>query len=207
MAGGQGAELIRAFVAVTPGEDLLHRLAAAVESLKTGPQGDALRWVRPENLHVTLRFLGNIPGASAAALRGEVAAETHNLPPFTLCIGPIGLFPSPRRPRALAARLEPEAPFRDLAAAVNRGVAAAGLPGESRRFRPHLTLGRVKRNAPRSLNGLMEAVERIQPENTGGGEGSGLWRDAGPVRQVELIRSDLRPDGPVYSTLWTIPLI
>ena len=199
MAGERRDQLIRAFIALEPGEDNLPGLIATITRLGSGPQGDAVRWVRPENLHVTLRFLGNIPESSVEPLQEAVSAETWDLPAFDLSIGPAGLFPRGRRPRVVAAALLPEQPLAELAQATERGVRKAGLPGEERTFRPHLTLGRIRRNAPRSLVELGESLARVNDEaNT----------PAAPhrVTQVSLYRSDLKPDGPVYSVLWSTQL-
>jgi 2'-5' RNA ligase len=120
-------------------------------------------------------------------------------PAFDLAVGPIGLFPRSRRPRVVAAALEPEQPLIRLAATVDAGLERAGIPGEDRAFRAHLTLGRIKRNAPRSLAGLSDAVEHWNAGNT---------KPAAPdrVTRVVLFRSELEPDGPVYTELWTAPL-
>ena len=195
MAEQRRGQLIRAFIALPLGENTLPAARSAIRTLASSPQGDAIRWVRPENLHVTLRFLGNIREEDVEALRCAVGNSAAVVPAFDLGIGPPEMFPRSRRPRVVAATLLPEEPLVTLAAAVDRGVRSAGIPTEDRPFRPHLTLGRIQRNAPRSLAGLAGAMDRI-PHPTG----------ADPITQVVLFRSVLKPDGPVYTELWAAPL-
>jgi 2'-5' RNA ligase len=199
MAYKRRGQLIRGFIALKLGKVLLPTASSAIRTLMASPQGDAIRWVRPENLHVTLRFLGGIREDLLEPLHRAVGLAVATQPAFNMRIGPLGLFPRSRRPRVVAAALLPENPVSGLAAAVDRGIQAAGLPGEERTFRAHLTLGRVKRNAPRSLAGLTEKVDQMnqEPESPTGSD---------RITQVVMLRSDLKPDGPVYTELWTAPL-
>jgi len=168
------------------------RLAAAelVGVLRARPGGEGVRWVRPETLHVTLRFLGQTPAAALGALAHHVAGQISALPPFMLGLGGVQAFPSPRRPRVIALHVVPEAPVRALAAAVEAGVVAAGFPAERRPFRAHVTLGRVTRP---SASGLMPR--------------EALARESGQeVREIVLFESRSGPDGSVYTPLERIAL-
>ena len=132
---------IRSFFAVELDEAVRSALAALVRDLAV--DGAGVRWVRPEGYHVTLHFLGDIEPELVPRLVTCVAPRVAPLEPFSLRPGPPRLFPHPRRPRVVASPLAPEPPLSDLAAAVHEGVVEAGLPRERRRFRAHLTLGRV----------------------------------------------------------------
>ncbi len=202
MADPRPGQLIRAFIAVTPGKNILSRLASFMEALQGGPQGECIRWVRPENLHVTLRFVGNIPLDHVGLLQETLATALSGLPAFELGLGPLGLFPGSKRPRVVAAALIPEEPLFNLVATVEQAVRAAGLPGEERRFRPHLTLGRVRKNAPRSLHALADQIAELQR----GPEDSAVVDVLDRIGRVDLLESDLRPNGPVYTILESIAL-
>jgi 2'-5' RNA ligase len=185
---GEGDAAIRAFFAVELDDDA-RRVAAGVASrLREDPGGDGVRWVRPEALHVTLRFLGEIEAAAAAPLARRAAQELATLRPFALHFGPAELFPSPRRPRVVALGLEPAAALVELAAALERAVVAGGFPAEDRPFRAHLTLGRVKGRSFPSVAALAPPAAEFA------------------VEQAVLFRSELSSAGSRYQPLERVPL-
>lgn len=147
-----------------------------------------MRWVRPEALHVTLRFLGEIDAPEAGPLARRASQEVAPLRPFALHLGPAELFPSARRPRVVALGLEPAAPLVELAAAVECAVVAEGFPAEERPFRAHLTLGRVRdRRFPTVAAFAVPAAELA-------------------VEEVVLFRSELSPAGSRYTPLERVRL-
>jgi 2'-5' RNA ligase len=165
--------------------------AALARVLRRQPGGDAVRWVREESLHVTLRFLGSVDVDRLTGLVERVREQTAQIAPFRLRLGPARAFPSPRRPRVIALDVEPAAPVEALAAAVERGVVAADFPPEERAFRPHLTLGRVKGRAGRLLD---VTAPDTAPD------------DAWDVTETVLFRSDLGRSGAKYTPLERTPL-
>jgi 2'-5' RNA ligase len=179
---------VRAFFAAEPPVAARQALAVLVQQLRAQPDGDAVRWVRPESLHVTLRFLGNVPAAEVPALVQAVEAALAGVGALRVALGAVHAFPSARQPRVVVVELEPEAPLGALAERVEAGVVAAGLAPSPRRFRAHLTLGRVR---GRRLPPLDRRV-------AGGGEID--------VHEVVLFRSDLGPGGSRYTPLARLPL-
>ena len=167
------------------------RLAAAqvAAELRARPGGDGVRWVRPENLHVTLRFLGEIAREQAAPLAAQVRAHARALAPFELRLGALASLPPRGRARVVVLELAPGEPLAALAAAVERGVVAAGCAPEPRAFRGHLTLGRVREHgAAPSLAGL-----RVPPADF-------------VVTEAVLFESELHPSGSRYTPLERVPL-
>jgi len=181
---------IRAFIAVPLDAPARAAAARAVHALRQVRAGDDVRWVREEALHVTLRFLGNVSPARIPDLVRHVRAETARVAPLHLKPGPVVSFPDARHPRVVALVLEPEGALASLAAAVERGVVAAGFAPESRRFRAHCTLGRVK---PRGRAPDVTAPVTV-PDFTL------------DVTQAVLFRSDLNRDGARYTPLEALPL-
>jgi 2'-5' RNA ligase len=157
--------------------------------LRASPGGDAVRWVRVEGLHVTLRFLGDVETGRIPELVDRVRAETSALGPFRIRLGGVHAFPSARRPKVLVLDVGPVEPLEELAEAVERGVVAAGFAPESRRFRAHLTLGRVRGRR------LPSATSALTPEEA-------AW----DVREAVLFRSELHHSGPRYTALERLPL-
>ncbi len=186
-----GSRPIRAFLAIELDAVLRRAAAALAGALRQRPGGEGVRWVREEALHVTLRFLGDTDPSRVPELAARVAEQTAGLAPIELRLGRIGAFPTARRPRVIVVHAEPERELTALAEAVERGVVAAGFEPEPRRFRAHLTLGRVRSRAP-DLRGV------TVPDTAA--------RHACDVTEAVLFRSELRPSGARYTPLERIPL-
>jgi 2'-5' RNA ligase len=188
----------RLFVALDPPDPVRRRLAALADELRRGAgrAGEEVRWVRPENLHLTLQFLGAVPEervtAVEAALR-EAAAEAGR--PLHLQVRGAGAFPNARRPRVIWAGLEGDvAPLVALASALGARLAKLGFAPEDRPFAPHLTLGRARegRGAP-GLAGALAAAALVEPTP---------WR----VPELVLFESHLSPRGPRYEAVTRVAL-
>lgn len=182
--------MLRAFFAIGIGGEARREAARLVECLRADPGCAAVRWSRPEGFHVTLRFLGPTPAASVPALVEAVRGEVAGSAPFALALGAVGAFPDERRPRVVFVAVEPGAPVAALAAAVERGVVAAGFAPEPRPFRPHLTLGRVREPRRRVR---LPAAARPAPAPF-------------PVESLVLFRSQPSPAGSLYTPLAQIAL-
>jgi 2'-5' RNA ligase len=180
---------VRAFFAIDLDERARGAAAGVTDQLRTCPGGDAVRWVREETLHVTLRFLGELDCARIAQLAGCVRERTATLSPFHLQFGGARLFPSKRRPLAVVLDVGPAEPLTELADAVERGVVAAGFDPESRPFNAHLTLGRIRK----------KRFPLVTGDVTTSGESC-------PVNEVVLFKSELRPSGAHYTPIERAPL-
>ena len=183
---------IRAFIAVELPPPTRDMLAGVVQHLAARVDG-GVRWSRPESLHLTLRFLGNIDVESVQAISEAVSRCAAKARPFEVALGRIGGFERLRAMRVIwmsvAGDLEP---LTQLYRAVEDELDALGFRRERREFRPHITLGRVRDGAPvpqrRAVADALAAVEL----------------DAGqmlPVETIALIRSVLTPGGSEYTRL------
>jgi 2'-5' RNA ligase len=147
-------------------------------------------------MHLTMKFFGNIEEeqvADVSSVMEEVAAKKKA---FTLCVGGLGAFPSIRNPRVIWLGLQGwEENLLPLQRDLETKLAAVGFPPEERPYRPHLTLGRVK-----SLKGKGNLVDLIEREGDANFEPF-------VVDQIVLFKSDLRPDGPIYTPLTTRELL
>lgn len=187
----------RLFVALDPPEPVRRRVAAlGVELRRTaGRHADEVRWVPPENVHLTLQFLGAVPEERLGAIEGAVRAAAAAGRPLSLELKGAGGFPNARRPRVVwagvAGEIEVLAAF---VADLGRRLAPLGFAPEERPFSAHLTLGRARdgRGAPGLAGALAQAAEA----------GGTPWR----VADVALFESHLSPKGPRYEVILRAPL-
>ena len=180
---------VRAFIAIALPENIIAFLGKLQDQLKTG--GLPMKWTRPENTHLTLKFLGDI-SPSAVTAAGDVIAETvSRYSPITLSASGIGVFPGIRRPNVLWTGISGQT---DVLAALQRDLDTRlherlGVAPEKRRFTGHLTLGRVKgRPEPDRFVEAMEKFGKLETEP--------FTADA-----LHLFRSRLLPSGPVYTRI------
>ncbi|HUT73823.1 MAG TPA: RNA 2',3'-cyclic phosphodiesterase [Armatimonadota bacterium] len=178
---------MRAFIAVNMGDDLRRALAQAQERLRAS--GADVKWVRPEGIHLTLKFLGEVDDDRVPAIAEAVAAAVTPRARFRLRVEGIGGFPSPTAPRVIWAGVKDGArELGELARRVEDALEPLGFAREQREFSAHVTLGRCRspRGRPELAARMREQIERQLGEME--------------VARVELMRSDLRPTGPIYTS-------
>ncbi len=185
---------MRTFVALELDEDCREGLVRAIGALKRVASG--VRWVKPDSLHVTLKFIGDIKSTDLPDAIDCLQDAAAAVEPFTMSVGGLSGFPPRGTPRVIHVGAEgPGDVFRRLHAAVDGALAEElGVSPDNRRYIPHVTLGRVKRRGEcPSLQTMREALEDD---------------DFGQVLvdSFVLMESDLRPDGAVYTVLHRFPL-
>ena len=192
-------EKIRTFIAIELDESIKDGLTKLQERLKGKvPRGSA-RWVRPKGIHLTLKFLGDVPADQIGEITRALERSCQGFAPFSLSCGGLGCFPNLKRPRVVWVGIQEETgTLAQLKKAIEENVAPLGYPTEKRKFSPHLTLGRVQKRAS-------SGDRRRLGELVGASEIGMLGQME--VRSVNLIRSDLRPSGAVYTRLAEVELI
>lgn len=144
---------MRTFFAIVPPEDILNHISQVIASLKErmqNPSLEAIRWVRIENLHITLGFLGQIDQNDLMTLMEGVRASVKNVPRFILELGSLRGFPSEENPKILSLFVKPNEALRALSTKIGQAILAINYPIETHPFRPHMTLGRIKK--PKSFS-------------------------------------------------------
>ena len=184
--------MIRAFVAVRIDPGVAGKIAAAEADLDRSLKG--IRWVKPDHMHLTLKFLGGVSEENVAPIADALESALRSIGRFSVGCRGLGVFPDIRRPRVLWAGLAGGVLER-LAAAVEEILAAMGFARERREFKPHLTIGRWREFAGRP-DLLRREMERWREHDFG------AW----PVDEVIFFQSVLKPDGAVHTPLKVIPL-
>lgn len=134
---------LRLFFAVELNSELRQALSQLIDELKQEPWGHRVRWVHPENLHVTLRFLGTTNSEKISELARHAHNAINKIEPFPLQLHNIRFFPSPTAPRAIAADIIPTSELFELANALEEVASNLGFTPETKPYLPHLTLGRI----------------------------------------------------------------
>jgi 2'-5' RNA ligase len=185
--------MLRAFIALTPPTTLQHTVAE-IRGVFQSLQG-SWRWVTPAQIHLTLRFLGNVPEEQVSGIAQVMEQAAQGLAAFTLQAQSLGCFPHPSRPRVLWVGLtDPSQALAHLDERLTAALMPAGFPPEEHPFHPHLTLARVQ-NAERS-NQLLPILQAYQQ------------RDFGEfiVTQLHLFQSELQRGGALYTMVRSVTL-
>ena len=177
---------MRLFVAIEIPTDIRERFANFLSELRAiAPK---VKWVRPENLHVTLKFLGPTDPAKLAAIKDSLG-NVRSPQPASLDLRGLGFFPNERRPRVFWAGLHPSSNLATLATDIDKASFELGFPLENRAFAPHLTLARL--DPPKLPSNLLEATRERCDRSFG----------SFTAREFHLIESKLKPTGAEYTKL------
>jgi 2'-5' RNA ligase len=199
--------VIRAFIAIDLSPAIRQKIDQVTASLRRLMKDAPIKWVPGENTHLTLKFLGDVSVANLEMLKKIVQQETTAYTPFEIRVEELGAFPSIRRPRVIWVKVKGPSELNALQHNIDVETARLGYASEARAFSPHLTLGRVSRSASvgeihRISEVLAERIESPQSIPTETIDLLGTMR----VEAVHLYRSDLRPTGAVYTSLFTASL-
>ncbi len=180
---------IRTFVAVEIGEAIRRAAVALIEELRAASA--EVSWVAPHNMHLTVKFLGDVAAERVPQVSAAVAEAVAEAPSFDLEVCGVGAFPNVSRPRTIwIGTGAGEAQLADLAGRIDKALTKLGFAREGRDFRGHLTLGRVRRPSP----GLTAVSQMLR-------EQSGLEFGRTTVREVIVFSSQLQRGGPIYNAM------
>jgi 2'-5' RNA ligase len=180
---------VRTFIAIDPGNTIRERLIGLQQAL--GRAGTEVKWVEPDNLHVTLLFLGEVDMVAVPSVCEAVAEGCRQQSAFAMTIEKAGCFPNPRRPRILWAGVgQGVQEVCSLHDRLEEPLLALGCyRREERQYSPHITLGRVRSAGPTEK--LAAALAK-----------QAAWKGGETmVREVLVMGSELTPQGPIYTVL------
>ncbi len=190
--------LVRTFIAIHLNDTLRDQIEALANELRRRPGGQAARWTPKGNIHLTIKFLGDVERNDLPAVYEAVGRAAAGVTPFAVEVADLGCFPNTRRPNIVWVGLQGElAALRRLQQAIEGALEPLGHPRERRPFSPHLTIGRVNRRASAAETAALgQTIASYGPV--------ALGRVA--VASVSVVQSDLRPAGPIYTDLSMAPL-
>jgi 2'-5' RNA ligase len=187
---------IRSFIAIELSAAIQQKLDETIRCFK-GPRTSAVRWTSAHNIHLTLKFLGDVSPTNIGLVSKMLKALVSQEPVFSLSVSGLRVFPSAHHPRVLWVGVTAPAELFSLVRLVETETSRLGYAREERPFSPHLTLGRV------SLNATPDQVRQIGDTLAAQSVGE---LGTTEVHEVILFRSDLRPNGAEYTPLLKIPL-
>ncbi len=184
---------MRCFIAISLPEELKAKISGIQEKLKAA--GADVSWTRPEGMHLTLKFLGDIEEKRIPKIERVLDMAVDGISTFSLSVSGMGIFPDMRRPRVVWIGLKEEGGnLIRLQNGVEEELKKIGFPTENRRFTPHITLGRIRSN--RNTEKLLRLIDNEKSADTGRFE----------VSEIHLIKSELKPAGAVYTKLYSAML-
>lgn len=153
-----------------------------------------IAWLRPEKIHLTLKFLGNTDDSMIPEIKERLSKKLSHYNAFYIKIVGVGCFPSPKRPRVLWIGMENSDLLKGIQKDIDAEVAGFGFAMEERPFSPHLTIGRV-----RSQKGIAEMLRKFAEFRTA---------DFGAieVKSIHIMKSELKPSGAEYTSIAEIPI-
>jgi len=179
--------VIRSFIAIEIPDFIRSQVADLQDEMRR--LHSHVSWVAPRNIHVTMKFLGNIQESlvlQIGNILGEVSSRTR---PFEITIENLGFFPNPRRPRVLWVGVtDRQQRLKSLFQEIEKGLLPLGFMREKRGFTPHLTIGRV-----RNSRGINEVVDKMRSYH--------FPSQSFAAKEAVLLKSTLKPTGAVYEAL------
>ena len=189
--------LLRTFIAVEIPREIQSAIYQSTVNLRQTINRSYIRWVPPQNIHITLKFLGDVSPANLELLKQMLKAETAQVDPFSIQVGTLGVFPGLRHPRVIWIGIDAPPALESLQRGIETATTRLGYEAENRPYSPHLTIARFNQ---RISTAELPQVRTILEKTSIGILGKV------DIDAVHLFKSDLKPSGVVYSRLYTAPL-
>ena len=190
--------VIRAFIAIDLSPEIHQRLKEVLDNYREQLIKIPIRWVVVTNIHLTLKFLGDVSLSNLNLLTDMIQAEVSSYHQFEISVGGSGAYPNNRQPRVIWVGVEAPQELVAILNGIENATARLGYAREERAFSPHLTLGRVSRNATsHDVKAISQTLDQTRVGFLG----------ATCVEKIHLYRSDLRPTGAVYTQIFSSALI
>lgn len=189
--------LLRTFIAIEIPQQIQDALEKQTARLRQPLGDDLVRWIPTQNMHLTLKFIGNVAASHVEFLKQVISQTADSHSQFNLQISGIGSFPNSKRARILWAGIHAPAELSSLQKSIEAGITRLGYEKEERPFSPHLTLGRIRQNIDQTgLQKIRTTVDAIQLGNIGSAR----------VDSIHLYNSELHSNGSIYTKLFSAPL-
>lgn len=188
---------MRTFIAIDFPGDVLEKIVKIVSFLRSQTPEKALKWVDKDNLHLTLKFLGEIREDILPDIQSIMTHALQGRDAFKISIGRLGMYPNHNNPRVVWLGVSAEETLFTIQRKLDLALQDASIPSEKRAYSPHLTIARLRRDTDSTTIRLVgETLSQIKVDSPG----------SFFVRQIRLYQSQLTSAGPIYFPLLTFPL-
>ncbi|MBI4739930.1 RNA 2',3'-cyclic phosphodiesterase [Candidatus Woesearchaeota archaeon] len=188
---------IRTFICIDLSSEMRGKLGGMIAQLSRATPQRSVRWDKADKIHLTLKFLGDTPQEDVPRISEALINATRDIKKFSFTLDGLGCFPNFKQPRVVWVGVKDSAALIEMQNRIETQTVPLGFPKEDRAFSPHLTLGRVRREASRAEAASVGEAVRIRANQTFGIES---------VSRVILMKSDLQRGGSIYTSLFTTPL-
>jgi len=189
--------MLRTFIAVDFPPETLTKIINIIGYFKTLTPMDALKWVSAENLHLTIKFIGDIPKDKLVQIRTIIKEALIDKPQFKIGIGGLGMYPNKHNPRVIWLGVTYDQTLRDIHHVLNHSLKSAGIEPDNRDYSPHLTIARIRqRTRDETRQDIGATLSKFKVDSLGEIK----------INEIILYQSELTRKGPIYTPLLSQPL-
>lgn len=188
---------MRTFIAIDFSPEIIRKIDEIINYFKSQTPEKALKWVAPQNLHLTIKFLGEVPENKIEQIKTLINQALVDVQTFEIGVDGLGMYPKPQTPRVVWLGIKGSEPLKEIHKKLNSQLQIADVRPDNRRFSPHLTIARVRRNADkRTVQEIGQTLSKFKVDTLG----------KCIIDHIVLYKSDLTSKGPVYTKLLSSPL-
>ena len=194
---GRKRVILRTFIAIDFSPEIIRKISGIIKYFKTKTPAGALKWVAPENLHLTIKFLGEVPEGNLDKIKALINQTLVDTQAFGIGVEGLGMYPSAQKPRVIWLGIKGGEPIIKIHERLDSQLENLDIRPDNRGFSPHLTIARVRRNTDReTVKVIGETLSAYKVDSLG----------VCTIDHVVLYKSDLTPKGPIYTELLSSPL-
>jgi len=188
---------MRTFVAIDFSPQIRGKIGEIIEYFKTQTPDYALKWVEPQNLHMTIKFLGEVSEGHLRTIKDVLSDTLEGRSAFEIEVTGMGMYPSGQKPRVIWLGVEGSETLKDIHKSLDQALQKASIPPDKRGLSPHLTIARVRRNVETLIvQDIGKTLSQFKIDSLG----------KCTIDRIVLYKSTLTPSGPIYDPLLSIPL-
>jgi RNA 2',3'-cyclic 3'-phosphodiesterase len=190
-------KLVRTFIAADFPPGIIEKFEKIIQYFKTKTPNQDLKWVAPENLHITIKFIGDTSSKKLVQVKSVLTNALSKQPAFNIAIEGLGMFPNAKQPRVIWLGIADGQALIKIHQIIDQALEKVEIDQDLRRFNPHLTIARIQRTtSPDRAKKIGDTLSQLKVDSLGN-----IRIDA-----VHLYQSELTPTGPIYTRLLSVPL-